>query len=146
MQNKKCKVGFTASTFDLLHPGHLVMLKEAKEVCDKLIVGLLSDPTISRPKQKERPVETMFERYMRLQSCKYVDEIIPFDTEEDLNNMLLILMPDVRFVGEEYKGTNHTGVDIEGIEIIYNKRRHSFSSTNSRKQLKKQSSVALIED
>jgi glycerol-3-phosphate cytidylyltransferase len=131
----KYKTGFTASTFDLLHPGHLIMLKEAKSQCEHLIVGLLTDPTISRPDGKNKPVESTYERYVRLDACEYVDEIIPFDTEEDLENMLYVLMPEVRFVGEEYKDKNHTGKNIEGIQIIYNKRRHSFSSTNTREKI-----------
>lgn len=124
------KVGFTASCFDLLHAGHIAMLQEAKNNCDYLIVGLLANPT-DRP-DKNAPVQSMFERWMQLQAVKYIDEIIPFESEQDLYDMLLVLMPDIRFVGEEYKDRPHTGKDIEGIELYYNKRRHSFSTTDLR--------------
>lgn len=129
------KIGMTASTFDLgPHSGHDVMLMEAKQNCDFLIVALLTDPTISR-KEKNKPVQTTFERWIQASSNHYIDMIIPFDTEQDLEDMLKIIMPDVRFVGEEYKGKPHTGSDIEGIEIIYNKRQHSFSSSNLRERV-----------
>lgn len=125
-------IGFTASTFDLLHAGHVIMLEEAKEYCDYLIVGLLSDPTISRPDEKRKPIQSMFERYIQVQALEAVDMVIPFDTEHDLEDMLLCIMPDIRFVGEEYKGTNHTGSTIPDIEIMYNSRKHSFSTSSLR--------------
>src|SRR5574344_230722 len=113
------KIGFTCSTFELgPHSGHDVMLMECKQNCDFLIVGLLTDPTISRPEKN-----------------KYVDMVIPFDTECDLEDMLKIIMPDVRFCGEEYKGKTHTGSNIEGIKIFYNKRNHSFSSSSLRERV-----------
>jgi cytidyltransferase-like protein len=96
-------IGFTCGTFDFLHAGHVMMLEESKGHCDYLIVGLLSDPTISRPETKNKPVESMWERYVRLQSLKSVDMIVPWDTEEDLINMLEMIRPNIRFVGEEYK-------------------------------------------
>jgi glycerol-3-phosphate cytidylyltransferase len=132
MKNDERVVGFTCSTFDLLHSGHIAMLKEAKEQCDWLIVGLLSDPTIDRAEIKNKPIQSLFERWMQLEAVKYVDQIIPFESEQDLYDMLLVLMPDVRFCGEEYKDKNHTGKDIDGINIIYNKRKHSFSSSELR--------------
>jgi len=128
-------VGFTASTFDVLHAGHIAMLAEASASCDFLIVGLLVDPTKDRPDKKSSPVQSVFERWVQVQAVEYVDLIIPFETEKDLEDMILLLMPTVRFVGEEYKGTEHTGHDIEGVEIIYNKRRHSFSSSELRKRI-----------
>ncbi len=124
-------VGFTASTFDLLHAGHITMLAEAKANCDFLVVGILTDPTISRP-FKNKPVQSIFERFLQLEAISYVDAIIPFDSEKDLEDMLLCILPDMRFVGEEYKDVEHTGKSIEGIEMYYNKRRHSFSSTELR--------------
>jgi len=127
----KLKIGFTASTFDLFHAGHVAMLKEAKQHCDYLIVGLLTDPTHDRT-TKHKPVQSVFERYTQVNACKYIDEIIPFDDERDLVDLLLTVMPDIRFCGEEYQGTQHTGSDINGIEIYYNKRRHSFSSSQLR--------------
>ena len=128
-------IGFTASTFDLgPHSGHDVMLMEAKQNCDFLIVALMTDPTISR-KEKNAPVQTTFERWIQASSNRYIDMIIPYDTEQDLKDMLKIIMPDVRFVGEEYKGKQFTGSEIEGIKIVYNKRQHSFSSSSLRKRV-----------
>ena len=128
------RIGFTCSTFDLLHTGHIAMLAESKSKCDFLIVGLLSDPTISRPETKNKPIQTMFERWVQLQAVSYIDLIIPFDTEQNIIDIINIIEPDVRFVGEEYKGTNHTGYNISN--IIYNKRKHRFSSTELRNRLK----------
>lgn len=127
------KIGFTASTFDLFHAGHIVMLQEAKSLCDYLIVGLLIDPTIDRPDTKNKPIQLPFERYVQVSSCQYVDEVIPFTTEQELMDMILTINPDIRIVGEEYKGTDHTGVGL--CPIHYNKRRHSFSSTDLRKRV-----------
>lgn len=129
------KIGVTASTFDLLHAGHIAMLSEAKSNCDILVVGLLSDPTISRS-FKNKPIQSIFERFLQLQAIKYVDFILPFDTEQDLEDMLYCIAPDIRFVGEEYRDKEHTGKNIENIEIYYNKRKHSFSSTELRDRLK----------
>lgn len=130
-------IGFTASTFDILHPGHIAMLAEAKANCDFLVVGLLTDPTISRKGSKEKPIQSTFERFIQIQAVKYIDWLIPFDTEEELEQMLLMIMPNVRFVGEEYRDTDHTGKNIEGINIIYNKRKHGYSSTELRKRITK---------
>lgn len=132
LKNKGVCIGFTASTFDLLHAGHIAMLEEARSMCDFLIVGLLTDPTISRPKLKNKPVQSMYERYVQLQAVKGIDMIIPFDTEEDLENMLLMIKPHKRFVGEEYKDKEHTGKHIAGIEIIYNERKHNYSTSELR--------------
>lgn len=128
-------IGFTSTVGDLLHAGHITMLAEAKSQCDFLIVGLLTDPTKDRADTKNKPVQSVFERWLQLQAVSYVDIVIPFDTEQDLVDILLTIMPTVRFVGEEYRGTEHTGHDISGIEIIYNKRQHSFSSSELRKRL-----------
>lgn len=125
--------GFTCSAFDLLHAGHIAMLQEAKEQCDYLIVGLHTNPQIDRP-NKNKPVETTLERYIRLKGCKFVDEIIPYDTEQDLLNLLNILQPDVRILGEEYQDKDFTGKDLP-IKLYYNKRRHSYSSSELRKRL-----------
>lgn len=122
------KIGFTASTFDLLHCGHCIMLEESKMHCDFLIVGLLTDPTKDRPKTKMKPKQTTFERWVQAVSMADIDMVIPFDTEEDLINIIQIIEPDIRFVGEEYKGKNFTGYDLP-IEIYYNKRKHNYSST-----------------
>lgn len=137
LRKKGLKIGFTASTFDLMHPGHIAMLAESRANCDYLIVGLLTDPTISRPDIKNKPVQTIFERFIQAQAISSIDYLIPFETEEDLVQLLLLIMPDIRFVGEEYENKIHTGKNILGIELFYNKRRHGFSSTELRERLKK---------
>jgi glycerol-3-phosphate cytidylyltransferase len=106
------------------------MLQEAKELCDYLVVGLLSDPTVDRPDSKNKPVQSMVERYLQVSGCKYVDEVIPFEREQDIVDLILILNPDVRIVGEEYQGKEHTGKGL--CPVHYNKRRHSFSTTELR--------------
>lgn len=126
------KIGFTCSCFDLFHAGHVVMLQEAKELCDYLIVGLLVDPSIER-KEKNKPVQSLFERYLQLSACKYVDEIIPFEKEHDIIDIILTINPDIRICGEEYKDKEHTGKGL--CNIYYNKRRHSFSSSDLRKRV-----------
>tara|TARA_B100001094_G_C18166972_1_gene792709 strand:- start:944 stop:1396 length:453 start_codon:yes stop_codon:yes gene_type:complete len=132
---KEPVIGFTCSTFDLFHAGHVVMLQESKSLCDYLVVGLLTDPTIDRPETKNKPVQSAMERYLQLAACKYVDEIIPFESEKDLVDLILTINPDIRVVGEEYKGTDHTGVGL--CPIHYNKRRHSFSTTQLRERVLK---------
>ncbi len=127
------KIGFTCSTFDLLHAGHIVMLQEAKTLCDYLICGLLIDPTVDRPDSKNKPVQTPVERYIQLAGCKYVEEVIPLTTEQEIIDMVLTIQPHVRIVGEEYKDKEHTGKGL--CPIHYNKRRHSFSSTDLRKRV-----------
>ena len=133
--NREPVVGFTCSTFDLFHAGHVVMLQESKSLCDYLVVGLLTDPTIDRPNTKNKPVQSVMERYLQLAACKYVDEIIPFESEKDLVDLILTINPDIRIVGEEYKGTDHTGIGL--CPIHYNKRRHSFSTTQLRERVLK---------
>ena len=133
LKQKGKKIGFTCSTFDLLHAGHIAMLSEAKAHCDFLIVGLLSDPTISRPDSKSKPVQSIYERYIQLQAVKYVGMIIPFDTEEDICNIVKMIEPDIRFVGEEYQGTKHTGWNIS--PIMYNKRKHEYSTTELKQRI-----------
>jgi len=127
--------GFTASAFDLLHSGHIAMLEEARNQCDYLIVGLHTDPTIDRP-AKNKPVQTTFERYMQLKGCKFVNEIIPYDTEEDLVNLLQVFKPDVRFIGEDYRGKPFSGNELD-IPIVYTRRRHNFSTSELRTRIKK---------
>lgn len=127
--------GFVASAFDLLHTGHIAMLEEARSQCDYLIVGLHTDPTIDRD-WKNKPIQTSFERFIQLKGCKFVDEIIPYDTEEDLLNLLQMINPDVRFIGEEYRGVDFTGNKLP-IKMIYTTRRHNFSTSNLRKRCQK---------
>lgn len=129
------KIGLTASTFDLFHAGHTVMLMEAKSLCDYLVVGLLVDPTKDRADTKNSPVQSVFERYLQVSACKYVDEVIPFETEKDLVDMILTINPDVRIVGEEYQDKDHTGKGL--CPIYYNKRRHSFSTSELRERVYK---------
>ena len=127
------KVGFTCSTFDLFHAGHLMMLKEAKTVCDHLIVGLQTDPSIDRP-EKNKPVQSVFERYEQLKACKYIDEIIVYATEEDLLNILLSYPIDVRVLGQEYMEKEFTGSNL-GMQLHFNKREHNFSTTELRQRV-----------
>ncbi len=127
------KTGFTCSTFDLFHAGHIMMLKEAKQQCDYLIVGLQTDPTIDRPK-KNKPVQSVFERFVQLDACKYVDEIIVYATEKELEDVLLSYPIDVRILGEEYRDRDFTGCYIP-MEFYYNTRRHSFSTTELRQRV-----------
>jgi glycerol-3-phosphate cytidylyltransferase len=131
------KVGFTCSSFDLLHSGHVQMLRDAKEQCDYLIVGLQTDPTIDRP-EKNRPIQTVVERYTQLKAVGYVDEIIPYTTEQDLEDILAMYHINVRILGEEYKNGKFTGRAIcssRGIELHFNKREHRFSSSELRKRV-----------
>jgi glycerol-3-phosphate cytidylyltransferase len=132
------KIGFTCSTFDLLHAGHITMLEEAKHHCEYLIVGLQTDPTIDRPNEKNPPIQSLIERQIQLAAVKYVDEIICYQTESELEDLLLTLPINVRILGVEYKDKEFTGKDIanqRGIELIFNKRDHSFSSTSLRKRV-----------
>ena len=130
-------VGFTCGAFDLLHGGHIVMLEECKRNCDKLIVGLQTDPSVDRP-NKNKPVQSMFERYVQLKAIKVVDEIIPYDTEESLEDLLEAIPMDIRFIGEEYKKKPFTGREIKDIEIYYTSRKHSFSSSGLRSKIERE--------
>ena len=128
-------VGFTCSTFDLLHAGHILMLAEAKSVCDYLIVGLQSDPTVDRPGTKNKPVQSIVERYVQLSAVKFVDEIVVYDTEKDLEDLLMFLPITMRVIGEEYEGKEFTGKKIceeRGINLFFNSRKHRFSSSELR--------------
>ena len=126
------KKGFTCGAFDLLHAGHIVMLKEAKENCEYLIVGLQTDPSIDR-QSKNQPAQSVYERYMQLQAVKYVDEIIPYDTEQSLIDLLESTEIHLRFVGEDYVERDFTGKGLH--EIYYTNRQHSFSSSGLRKRV-----------
>ena len=122
--------GFTCSCFDLLHAGHILMLKDAKEQCDYLIVGLQTDPTLDRP-EKNKPIQSFEERKIQLEAVKYVDEIFVYETEQDLYKKLLDIKPDVRILGSDYIGKSFTGDDLD-IEIYYHERKHNYSTTNLR--------------
>jgi len=131
------KTGITFSTFDLLHAGHIAMLAEAKSTCDYLICGLHVDPQIERP-NKNKPIQSIVERYIQLSSVQYVDEIIPYNLEKDLYDILLTYPINIRIIGADYKDTEFSGKDIcltKGIEIYYNKRSHNFSSTELRQRI-----------
>jgi glycerol-3-phosphate cytidylyltransferase len=131
------KVGFTCSAFDLLHSGHIQMLRDAKEQCDYLICGLQTDPSIDRP-EKNRPIQTVVERYTQLKAVGYVDEIIPYATEEDLKDILSMYHIDVRILGDEYREKDFTGKEIckrRDIALYFNKRDHRFSSSELRRRV-----------
>lgn len=127
------KRGFTCSAFDLLHAGHIAMLEEAKSQCDWLIVGLHTDPTLDRP-DKNKPVQSVEERFLQLKGCRYVDDIYPYETEAGLLNLLKILRPDIRIIGEEYIGHMFTGRELD-IPVYFNKRAHTYSSSELRKRI-----------
>ena len=130
------RVGIVASCFDLFHTGHILMLMEAKENCDRLVVALQSDPTIDRP-EKNKPIQGLYERYVQVDSCEYVDHVIPYDTETDLYNMLAGFSWDVRFLGSDYfNRTDFTGSDLD-IPIHYCSRRHNYSSSGLRERILK---------
>jgi glycerol-3-phosphate cytidylyltransferase len=132
------KVGITFSTFDMLHAGHIAMLSEAKNHCDYLICGLQTDPTIDRADTKNKPVQSIVERQIQLAACRYVDEIVVYQTEQDLCDLLLILPVDVRILGVEYAQRSFTGMDEcyqRNIELVFNSRDHSFSSSSLRKRV-----------
>lgn len=143
MDNQKRIIGITCSTFDLLHAGHIIMLEECKKYCDYLICALQVDPTIDRPK-KNKPIQSLVERFIQLDAVKYVDKIIPYSTEEELLTIFSSLDIDVRILGEEYKNTDFTGKKTcinRNIKLIYNKRDHNFSTTNLRELVYKQEST-----
>jgi glycerol-3-phosphate cytidylyltransferase len=130
-------IGFTCGTYDLFHAGHNILLRDCRSQCNKLIVGLHTDPTIDR-KEKNKPVQSVFERWIQLKNCSWVDEIIPYETETDLLNLLATTEINKRFLGEDYVGKPFTGESLSkqlNIEIIFFKRRHNFSSTELRNRV-----------
>lgn len=138
LKAKGLKIGITFSTFDLLHAGHIAMLAEAKNHCDYLIAALQTDPTIDRPDTKNPPVQSIVERQIQLNTNRNVDEVVVYQTEKDLEDLLLILPVDVRILGVEYANKEFTGKQIcidRGIELVFNSRDHSFSSSNLRKRV-----------
>lgn len=131
------KIGITFSAFDLLHAGHIKMLEEAKGQCDYLIAGLQTDPTLDRP-EKNRPTQSVVERYIQLKGCRFVDEIVPYATEQDLEDILRSFKIDVRILGDEYRDKNFTGrsyCEEKGIDFYFNVRDHRFSSSSLRKEV-----------
>lgn len=143
------KIGITFSTFDMLHAGHIAMLSEAKNHCDYLIAGLQTDPTLDRPETKNHPVQSVVERQIQLSACRYVDEVVVYQTEQDLVDLLLILPVDVRVLGVEYADKEYTGMwegQQRGIEIVFNKRDHSFSSSSLRKRVVAAETYKVLKD
>lgn len=137
LEHSKKLVGITFSTFDLLHAGHIAMLREAKEVCDYLICAIQVDPSLDRP-EKNKPVQTLVERWTQLQGVKYIDEIIPYQSEKDVEDILQLFNIDIRIIGSEYKHGKFTGRAIcaaRGIEIYFNQRDHRFSSSDLRQRV-----------
>jgi glycerol-3-phosphate cytidylyltransferase len=129
------KIGFQCSSFDMFHAGHVSMLKQEKELCDYLKVALQVDPTIDRPGIKNKPVQSVYERYAQLQACKYIDEILVYETEDDLLQLIMTQTIHIRFLSEEYIGRDFTGKQYcvdNGIELCYHKRQHKFSSSEIR--------------
>ncbi|EJL65374.1 adenylyltransferase/cytidyltransferase family protein [Flavobacterium sp. CF136] len=140
------KTGITFSAFDLLHAGHITMLEEAKRQCDYLICALQTDPTLDRP-EKNRPTQTVVERYIQLKGCKFVDEIVPYATEQDLEDILRSFKIDVRIIGDEYREKNFTGreyCESKGIELYFNTRDHRFSSSGLRKVVAEKEALKVI--
>lgn len=141
------KIGITFSTFDMLHAGHIAMLSEAKNHCDYLIAGLQTDPTIDRPDTKNHPIQSIVERQIQLSACRYVDEVVVYQTEQDLRDLLLILPVDVRVLGVEYEGKQFSGDEEcyqRGIEIVFNGRDHSFSSSSLRRRVVEAESMKAL--
>jgi glycerol-3-phosphate cytidylyltransferase len=143
------RVGITFSTFDMLHAGHIAMLSEAKNHCDYLICGLQTDPTIDRPETKNHPVQSIVERQIQLAACRYVDEVVVYQTEQDLVDLLLILPVDVRILGVEYEGKDFSGQHecyMRNIELVFNGRDHSFSSSSLRKRVVAAETFKVLKD
>ncbi len=133
--NKSPVIGFTCSTFDLIHPGHILMLQDSRNQCDYLVVGVQSDPTIDRP-NKNTPIQTFEERQIMINSCKYVDAVIEYSTENDLYNILMSLLPDIRILGSDWRGKQYTGFDINQIKIHWHDRStHNYSTTSLRERI-----------
>ena len=128
------KKGITFSTFDLFHTGHVLMLREAKSQCDWLIACLQTDPTIDRP-NKNKPVQTLFERFIQVRACKYVDELLVYTTENELIQILKAIDYDIRIIGEEYSDKSFTGKNLSEGKLYFNKRQHSFSTTELRDRI-----------
>lgn len=143
------RIGITFSAWDMFHAGHVAMLAEAKNHCEYLIAGLQTDPTIDRPDTKNKPVQSIVERQIQLAACRYVDEVVIYQTEQDLVDLLLILPVDVRILGIEYEHTEFTGREEcskRGIEIVYNSRDHSFSSSSLRKRVAHAETEKLLKE
>ena len=126
-------IGFTCGAMDLLHAGHISMLEECRTQCDYLVVGLHTDPSVDRP-EKNKPIQSTYERYVQLRGCRFVDQIIPYDTEDDLLQILKIIQPNVRFIGGDWEGRDFTGKELD-IPVVYNHRTHKYSTTELRDRI-----------
>ena len=135
IEELKGKVGFACSSFDILHTGHAIMLKDCKNVCDHLVVGIQTDPTIDRP-SKNKPVQSFEERKIMIESIKYVDEVVEYSTEDELYELIQSIKPDVRILGTDWKGKEYTGFDLN-IPIHWHVRDHDYSTTNLRLRIAK---------
>jgi glycerol-3-phosphate cytidylyltransferase len=129
----KKRVGFTCGTFDLLHTGHALMLEEARDQCDWLVVGVQSDPSLDR-RNKNKPIQAYDERVAMVQSIKWVDEVCCYDTEDQLYNLLIEINPAIRIVGADWKGRKFTGHDLD-IAVFFNTRDHDYSTSNLRERV-----------
>jgi glycerol-3-phosphate cytidylyltransferase len=141
------RIGITFSAWDMFHAGHVAMLSEAKNHCDYLIAGLQTDPTIDRPDTKNKPIQSIVERQIQLAACRYVDEVVVYQTEQDLIDLLLILPLDVRVLGVEYEHEDFTGKAecfVRDIELVFNGRDHSFSSSSLRKRVAHAETLKLL--
>ena len=136
----KSKIGFTCSSFDLLHAGHILMLEDARKQCDFLIVGLQTDPTLDRPDTKNKPIQSLRERKIQLEAIRYIDDIYVYDTEDSLIDLLKLVKPDIRILGSDYEGKPFTG-DFLNIPIYYHERNHNYSTTNLRKMIHNRESL-----
>lgn len=142
------KIGIVTSTFDLLHAGHIMMIREAKNKCDHLIGALQVNPSLDRA-EKNAPIQTLVERYIQLSAVRYIDEIITYETEKDLEDILAMYPIDIRILGEEYKNKDFTGREIckkRGIELYFNRRDHRFSSSDLRKRVIDKASESVYND
>ena len=149
LKAKGLKIGITFSQFDMLHAGHIAMLAEAKNHCDYLIAGLQTDATIDRPDTKNAPIQSIVERQIQLAATRYVDEIVVYQTEQDLIDLLLILPIDVRILGVEYQHEEYTGKHegiMRGIMPVFNGRDHSFSSSSLRRRVVEAETMKLLKE
>jgi len=128
------QIGFTCGAFDLLHAGHALMLKECKEQCDYLVVGLQRDPSVDRPDSKNAPIQEYSEREVMLSSIRYVDEVAYYDTEADLVQLLQDLAPDVRIIGADWQGKQFTGYELV-TRVYFNSRDHGYSTSSLRERV-----------
>jgi glycerol-3-phosphate cytidylyltransferase len=132
---QKTKIGFVASSFDLLHAGHMLMLEDAKSRCDYLVIALQTDPTLDRPDTKNKPIQSYEERKIMVKGCRFVDSLIEYATEADLHKILVALKPDIRILGSDWEGKPYTGHELTDIPVYFHQRTHSYSTTALRRRV-----------